>query len=298
MEHIIVNPVAGRGAAQGASERLAQWFGEKNIPHAMHHTQREGHAREIAKGLAASGEACVWALGGDATLREVAQGLHGTGAAMGVLPCGTGNDLCRVLGVPARDPINAYERQQGGVRALDLWMINDDIFLNVAGIGLDVETLVQTRKFRRMPGSMGPYMMGLLTAILTHKNGSFTVEIDGKAYDGGFLMLAMANGRYFGGGMCVAPNADPADGLLDVVMIGPTPRARIPFLLPKLLKATHINLDITRVVRGKELIIRSDTDAVFQADGELYPFRTLHVRPSEHKLLLRALTPTRAEDAT
>ncbi len=289
MTHLILNPVAGRGYARRAARELCAALDERGVAYTLHETKRPGHAAELSALAAMEGASCVWALGGDATVNETARGLVGTPVPMGVIPCGTGNDLCRVLGIPAREPLRAYDLQQGADREIDLWHANEHLLINVAGAGFDVETLVHTAGLRWLPGSMLPYFAGVLITIATHKNLNLQVTLDGAHADADFLMLSLANGRYIGGGMCVAPNALPDDGLLDVVAIRPVPKLRIPLILPKFLRGEHIHLPITTVTRVKEIHITAAQPLDFQVDGEVFSAPIWHIRPCEHKLLLKGL---------
>lgn len=290
LEIIIANPIAGRGYTRAATARLCETLRARGIEHALWETEYPDHATVLAERALREGASAVWAAGGDATLRETAVGMLDSGLPLGLLPCGTGNDLCRVLGVPARDPIAAYDRQQGGAREIDVWEANGLVFLNVAGIGFDSETLIQARRFRRLPGSMLPYMLGVIVTILTHENLSLHVTIDGEEGDKRLLLFSMANGQYIGGGMRVAPDAITDDGLLDLIMIEPVPRRRIPFILPKFLRGDHVKLPIATVKRAKDVRVRAEKEVVFQIDGELFPTRELHIRRSDRRLLLRGLT--------
>ena len=291
MEVIIANPVAGRGFARKGTEMLHSDMLARQVDHQVWFTESTGHATLLAQKAVREGVEVVWAVGGDATLSEVAGGMLGSGVPLGVIPCGTGNDLCRVLNVPARMPLEAYRAQRQGTRGIDVWQANERIFLNVAGTGFDVETLVHSRRYRKLPGSTLPYMLALLQTIFTHKNVHLRLTIDGETVQKDVLLFCMGNGRYFGGGMPAAPDAILDDGLLDVVTVAPVPNWRIPFLLPKFLRGTHIGLPITTVQRAKEIRIDCGEDSFFQLDGDLLGARELVVRKCEQPLLLRAVTP-------
>jgi len=147
-------------------------------------------------------------------------------------------------------------------------MVNNCAFANVSGAGFDVEVLRQTKLYKGNRTGLIPYVMGVVAAIKHFKPMDAELFIDGKPIGNRYTMVTVANCRYFGGGMKVAPNADPADGLFDVMMIRPVRRWHIPFLLPLFINGSYAKLPITTVTRAGNITLRGKKLTI-NIDGEL-----------------------------
>lgn len=236
MLHIIVNPTAGNGRAERVGRQVIETLTERNIAFQVRYTEHVGHATELAAEAAKEGSASVVAVGGDGTVLETMRGIFGTDAALGIIPSGTGNDVVKMLGTP-RQPLQALDFiLQHPARRLDAGRINDTLFLNVCGTGFDVVVLDYAKPAKRYVSGMLPYLWGVIRTIFAYKPVHLTVEIDGEApFTRDILIVAVANGQYIGGGINVAPEARPDDGLFDMLVIDNLPRWKMPFQLPKLL---------------------------------------------------------------
>jgi YegS/Rv2252/BmrU family lipid kinase len=188
----------------------------------VHAVSEPGEAEWLAADLAGSCDPLV-VLGGDGTIHEVANGLPldrgPDGPAIGLLPGGTGNDLARGLGLPP-DPVAAARVLAGGVpRRLDLLDCGAHRAAN--GVNAGFAAAATQRLSRRMKRALGPlaYVAGGLLAGLAPPTWPARVEVDGRVVDGEALAVVIGNGGSFGGGRRLLPEADPADGLLDVLVV-------------------------------------------------------------------------------
>jgi len=188
----------------------------------VHAVSEPGEAERLAADLAGSCDPLV-VLGGDGTIHEVANGLPPDrgpdGPAIGLLPGGTGNDLARGLGLPP-DPVAAAQVLAGGVpRRLDLLDCGARRAAN--GVNAGFAAAATQRLSRRMKRALGPlaYVAGGLLAGLAPPTWPARVEVDGRVVDGEALAVVIGNGGSFGGGRRLLPEADPADGLLDVLVV-------------------------------------------------------------------------------
>jgi len=217
-------------------------------------------------------------VGGDGTMSEIIAGLTERAVPLYFVPCGTGNDFVRVLNLPA-DPVEALRVQlDGSPSRLDMATVNGKGFINVAGTGFDVEVLREVTRFKHMGKGLLPYLMGLLAALRRFKPFHAVLTLDnGEVIDRSFTIISLANGRYFGGGMKVAPLADPHDGLLDVMLINGLNKLAVPFLLPFFITGTHIKLPICRRVLCREVRL-SRPGMTFNMDGELCDIDCADVR--------------------
>jgi YegS/Rv2252/BmrU family lipid kinase len=240
MLHLIINPSAGNGRGARIGAAVLQQLEQKGIAHTAATTQRPGHGSDLAREAVAAGAKTLVAIGGDGTVREVAAGLQGSGAALGIIPAGTGNDVAKMLHLPKK-PLEALDFLLAHpARPLDAGRVGDQLFVNVCGTGFDVCVLDFALKAKKYVRGMLPYLLGVLRTMLTYRPLQVRVQVDDAPPETRRLLIAaVANGRYFGGGMDVAPTSSPDDGLFDLILIDAMPRRRMPFQLPKLLNG-HI----------------------------------------------------------
>lgn len=239
MIELIVNPIAGGGLAREIAMKATQRLKERSIAFELHMTERPGQATELAREAAKRGSETVIAFGGDGTITETAAGLRGTKTALGIIPSGTGNDFIKSAGIPkqweqALDFILTHP-----ARPVNSGMANDRLFLNECGTGFDVMVLDFAERVKTRFRGMLPYLYGVVRAVAAFRPIPMHIEVGDEAVlDGSYMVCAVGNGSYIGGGIPITPGADLTDGLLDVLVVDAVPRWRIPFYLPALLKGT------------------------------------------------------------
>lgn len=270
--HLIWNPIAGNGAAQEAFQLITDTLAERGIPFSAEKTAYAGHATELAKTAAENGVQKVVAIGGDGTTREVACGLMNTDVELGIISCGTGNDIIRPLKIP-KDPVEALDLALAGKsRRMDAAMANDLLYFNVAGFGFDVDVLqyVEIYKKRMKNGSLA-YLRGLISAIAHLKTRKTTITWPGGTMEADVLIIAAGNGTHFGGGMMVTPKADPFDGLLDMCVIHDVKMRDALGLLPKFLKGEHLDTKFVTYFTATELTAVCEPASMLDVDGDILP---------------------------
>lgn len=268
---IIVNPTAGNGRSKTTCASVCQRLDERGIPYELHQTDHPRHATDIARDAAQRGIDTVIAIGGDGTIAETAAGLHGTKTALGIIPSGTGNDFIRTADIPA-DWESALEViLTKSARYVDSGVINDRFFINVCGTGFDVMTLDYAEKAKKVVRGLLPYLYGVIRAIIAFRPIQMHIEIgDDIVLDGQYMVFSIANGRYFGGGIPIAPLAAVTDGQLDLLVVDAVPRWRLPVYLLPLLKGTLYKCKIShRYLAGKCRV--SCPGMRMQMDGEITP---------------------------
>jgi diacylglycerol kinase (ATP) len=267
---IVVNPVAGKGKGARVWRSLSEMAASDCVM-----TERPGHARDLARTAAVQGIERVVAVGGDGTISEVAHGLAGSNTALAIIPAGTGNDCARNLGIPADPPAAARLALSGVQRAIDLGEIQISsgrtYFVNVAGFGFDAEV---TARVERLPawvsvGNTLPYVLGVLQALWNYQAPRIAITVDNRTIDRRCFVVAVANGPSYGGGMYVAPEARPDDGVFDVCVIGDVSRAEVLRLVPKMYSGGHRTHPAVEFIRCTELHATSAANVHCQADGEL-----------------------------
>lgn len=264
---LIVNPVAGGGRPARALPQVQAELRARGVEQRFEYTKSLAHARELAAEAAAAGEVAV-AFGGDGLIGAVAGALQHTDGVVGILPGGRGNDLCRVLGIPAK-PLAACAVLASGVeRRLDLGEAGGRAFAGIASCGFDSVVNRIANETTVVRGSP-VYGLALLRALPSWRAARFEVSLDGGAprrYTG--YSVATANSRQFGGGMRLAPDASLTDGLLDVVIIEDMPKRRFLRLAPTVFSGRHVRYPEVSVVRAREVRIEASEPFTLYADGE------------------------------
>ena len=265
----ILNPTAGNGYAKKVMTRISGMLDEMKLDYRVFETNGPGNATEIARQLVERDEiSTVIAVGGDGTASEVAAGLAGTGKAMGIIPAGTGNDFIKTVRIP-KDPEDAMRfLLDRPARAVDTGTINESFFLNVCGTGFDVTVLECAEEKKKKHRGLLPYFLGLLKAIRVYAPSELEISFGKQNIKDNFLICSVANGKIIGGGIPICPEADPRDGLLDLMMIRNVPRWKIPFYLPGLMRSRVTKFEITTHVRTGAITIRGK-GLKFNIDGEI-----------------------------
>ncbi len=236
----------------------------------------------------------VVAVGGDGTFHEVVNGITGEDgqprAAAGAVMTGRGRDACRNLGLP-RDPTAAARRLVEGheVRrdlGLARWSRGRRYFVNAVGAGFDA--MVAARAARLGGSGTIPYLRAVLEALRAYRPVEIEVERDGAAdWRGLAAGVVVSNGAYFGGGMRIAPGADPADGALDLVLLGALGRAELVAWLPTIYWGGHLRNSKVTLARVARVRISGPAPLPVQLDGEICGVTPLDVIACRGALRLR-----------
>lgn len=265
----IVNPTAGNGYALKIEQQVQAELARRGLVCQFVHTEHPGHATDLAK-VAAATDGCtgVIAIGGDGTAYEVACGLMNTGVPLGIIPAGTGNDFIKTVSIPKK-PMEALELiLTHDPRPVDVGGLNDRLFLNVCGTGFDVTVLDYTLAAKKYCRGLLPYLIGLIRGIAHYKPTLVRFTADGKTEEREVLICSVANGRFFGGGIAICPDATADDGFLDLVVVEHRPRWLLPFLVLPLLMGLVLKFPFTTHKRCQNVEIYSKGMRL-NADGEI-----------------------------
>ncbi len=204
--------------------------------YAVYLTREPGHATSLAREAVAAGAGLVLAVGGDGTVNEVAQGLVGSPAALGIVPVGSGNGLARALRIPLQ-PAGALASLESGVRRrMDVGTLNGRIFLNVAGVGFDAAVGHAFHERGKRGGRRGllGYLRLSLRELRAYRPKSLTLEVAASRLDLEAFVLTFANGPQYGSGAVINPGARLDDGMLEVVVFEGGPLWRTLVAAPRL----------------------------------------------------------------
>ena len=294
MKHIfIINPAAGKSDSRGriyaAAEALRQSHG---LDVECMLTKSPGHATELVRGLAASGGGIrFYACGGDGTAGEVASGAAGfANASMTVVPIGTGNDFLKNFGADAAkfaDPENLWN---GAAQQLDLIECNARLCLTIACSGVDARIARDVHKYSAAPllSGKGSYIASLIVNFLFKGIAShWTVELDGEALpERDFAVVAVCNGRYYGGGFMPVAEASMTDGVLNTLVVRKVSRAQFARFVGPYGNGGYEQFPRFASCHTASVIrIRSEKrDVVTCLDGECFTSDDVTLRLSDKKL--------------
>lgn len=262
---VLVNPVSGRGQAPRLACIAAAEIERAGHPVEIQHTSGPGHASQLASIAVRRGQK-VAVCGGDGTLHEVVNGVPLDALTLGIVPAGRGNDFARALGM-SNDAREAGSRiARGRTRNVDVGLVGEVRFLTVACVGLDARVAMSARGWAGW-GRLA-YKLGAVVEIVRGPRPILTVGEGGDAGPGKLLLAAFANGGFYGGGLAIAPDADVADGQLDVCKIGPVGRLEALRLLRQVGAGRHKTHGAVRLSRSAAIEVYSPTDQPIVADGE------------------------------
>jgi len=284
---VILNPTAGSGGAARKRAAIVHALTRQGVAPEVRETEGPGDAGRLIRDARRDGVECAVLVGGDGTLNDAVQGFlepDGTvasGPALGLVPSGTGGDFRRTFGLS--DSIEeAAERVLGAPpRPLDLGLLSVTshygqsvrrAFLNITSFGIGGLTDRIVNSTPKWMGGKAAFFLGTLRAMLVYKNAPVRVRVDGKVcFEAPIFNVALANGRYFGGGMMIAPDADPSDGLLDVIALQDLSKAESVALSQHIYKGTHLDRRGVMVARGKVVEaepLAAGTEVLVDMDGE------------------------------
>jgi len=269
---VIANPAAGRAARYPCvAEAMEAAAGSE-----LHWTRRPGHAAELAVDAARRDVRDLVIAGGDGTIHEVVNGLTAAGERgprLALVPLGTGNDLCRSLGL-SLDPHDALAALRGGSeRTVDLLAVEVDgdrrvaVNFGLGGFAGDIAVHV-TEDRRRLWGDL-IYLRGAVESLRSLRSYRSELVLDGERLAPLDLMaLVVANGRCLGGGIPAAPRARPDDGLMDVVAVRSCSPVRLPGLLARVLTGRHLSDSRVLWCRARRVELRPEEPMPFNLDGQ------------------------------
>lgn len=292
MLHLVVNPIAGRGRALRALERVELALRADGRPFDVHVTAAPRHATDIVMGLPAG--ATVVAVGGDGTVHEVALGCLARGFPMALLPTGSGDDFAFALGIDRRRLADALAALRNGAteRSLDVGVVNDVPFVNGFGSGFDADVASRVLHAPRVYRGLGRYLYGIASAMRDFRLAAARVRVDGRTvHDGPALLVGVQNGPRAGGSFLFSPEARADDGLLDVVVAGAFHRLGTLGVLPRVMRGTHLRHPRIALVRGREVEVDWSSPVVAHVDGEALDAGAGRFRIETRAGALRVLDP-------
>lgn len=282
MRHVfLINPAAGKYDRTGEFTQTIRAACE-GLDYEILVSRAPGDCTHIAQAAASSGEPVrLYACGGDGTLNEVVNGAAGhTNAAVTHFPGGSGNDTIKIFDDPAA--FTSIERLLDAEEArFDLIRCNDSYALNVLSIGFDARVGTDIARFKRLPlvSGKGAYILSIFSNMLHGLTADYTVTLDsGEVFSGRKTMICVCNGRWYGGGFNPVPEAEPDDGLLDVLVVEKVNLLQVATVVGHYQKGRyadypsliyHARCRSLRIECVKESVVNIDGEAAYTTDAKI-----------------------------
>jgi YegS/Rv2252/BmrU family lipid kinase len=266
--YFIINPKSGRRSAVRLQPTIDDFAKAHKLDYTIVLTEGPYHATKLAKEALQQGFERIIAVGGDGTMNEVAQALLHQKAALGLIPCGSGNGLARFLKLPS-SPVEALKiatSKNAYIKTIDTGTVNGLPFFNVMGLGLDADV---SQRFNSLPKRGLPsYTKAAIQAFLGRKTEHCIVESDGDSYPLDVLLISIANSNQYGNGAIIAPKAEVDDGLLDLIAIKPIGIMGALSLATKLFSGTIDRSIFVKKIEGRHFTITRTHADIIHTDGE------------------------------
>ena len=290
MTHLfIINPAAGsKDRTASYTQQIEKICKAQGLTYRIEVSQAPGDCTRIAREAAQSGEEYrLYACGGDGTLNEVAAGAAGfDNVAVTVFSGGSGNDFVKLFDQPEAffDLEKLLESEE---TTFDMIRCNDDYSLNICSVGLDARIGTDVSNYKRLPLLHGfrAYAASTVVNVIKGISEHYVVKINGEEIDARQTLICVCNGRYYGGGFNPIPEADPSDGMLDVLLVKHVSRFQVPMVIGKYKNGRYKELpQIIQHFKTDSIEILCDKNTVINLDGELRRAETVNIRIADEKL--------------
>lgn len=269
----IINPASGKTDYNKIKENIIKTL--ENEDYEIYETKAPKEAIQIANRFKNEKNTVVYSVGGDGTLNEVVNGIAEGKCKLGIIPTGSGNDFYRTL----------KETKNKNIR-LDLGKVNGRYFINIASVGMDAETCNNANKIKSKIKLHSSYYLALIHTFLTFKSKSLKLKIDKNVYAGDYIIAAICNGKYYGGGFKIAPVASFDDNQFDIYLVSKAGKLKLIKILLALLKSEHEKYNEVRKYTGKNIIIKSENNLIINIDGEITISKNIKIEMVEDALII------------
>lgn len=269
----IINPASGKTDYNKIKENIIKAL--ENEDYEIYETKAPKEATQIANRFKNEENTVVYSVGGDGTLNEVVNGIAEGKCKLGIIPTGSGNDFYRTL----------KETKNENIR-IDLGKVNGRYFINIASVGMDAETCNNANKIKSKIKLHSSYYLALIHTFFTFKSKSLKLKIDKNVYAGDYIIAAICNGKYYGGGFKIAPVASFDDNQFDIYLVSKAGKLKLIKILFALLKSEHEKYNEVRKYTGKNIIIKSENNLIINIDGEITISKNIKIEMVEDALII------------
>jgi diacylglycerol kinase (ATP) len=264
---IAINPTSGHGKGISVGEKVIQYFSKHKLPYqvfsAPSAAELRGHLEIFLGSTPCDG---IVSVGGDGLAHLVLQIAVPRNIPFAVMPAGTGNDIVRTLGWSLNEIDSYLDRVTStSAKPIDLGNVDGEWFAAILSTGFDS---VVNERANRLSWPKGPQRYNVAIALELPKFKPLTYEItlDTHSISTEAMLIAIGNGRSYGGGMYVCPQAQMHDGLFDVMVLEPVSKVEFLKVFPKVYSGSHISHPKVKILRSRRVTLVAD--AIAYADGE------------------------------
>jgi YegS/Rv2252/BmrU family lipid kinase len=273
----LVNPASDGGATGKRWPELAHRAARLGLEGETLFSERPGHLIELARSAVDGGAKLVVAVGGDGTLNEVVNGIARREVELATIPLGTGMDFVRTYGIPTAFDGAVVVARDGRPRTIDAGLVRyrtwsgdeaERWFANVGSVGMSGAVAQRANGMSKALGGKATFFYALTRVFLEWENTEVTVVLDDTERHGRMHDVIVANGAWHGGGMKLAPGAQPDDGLFEVVLIGDVGKIDFLTTAPKIYKGKHVHHPKVEVLRSARVQVDAAEHLPIEVEGE------------------------------
>lgn len=263
---LLSNPISGGGLGKKLANQVIQELSRRNIPFSDLTSNSAAEAGSKLAELSLRELSGLIVVGGDGLVHLAIQKLANSKVPLLIIPAGTGNDFARTLNLNIADPLSNLPIAFDTVpQHIDLGKVENQYFAQILSTGFDSLVNEKANQMKFIKGRI-KYNLAILMVLSTFKPKYYRFKVDEVSFESRAMLIAISNGKSYGGGMMITPNADLNDGLFDVMILGPVSRLEFIKVFPKVYNGSHINHPAVKFLRGKRVVIESK--GVAYADGE------------------------------
>jgi diacylglycerol kinase (ATP) len=273
----LVNPASANGSTGKRWPQIARAANAAGLGGDVLLSDRPGQLGELARGAANDGAELLVVVGGDGTVQEVVNGVaQREGVELALIPRGTGWDFARTHRIPKRLEDALRIVKEGTPRPFDLGRATyrtdaaevTQWFANAASVGMSGAVAAKANATTKALGAKTSYLIALGSVFARWRNVELEVRVDDEERSGRMEDVIAGLGRYLAGGMMVTPDAEPDDGLFDVLLIGDVSKLELVRAVPKIYRGKHLPHPKGEVLRGRTVEVRAGEPLPLQLDGE------------------------------
>ena len=290
MQHLfIINPAAGsRDRTADYTAVIEESCGKRGLDYRIQVSEGPGDCKRLAREAAKTGEPVrIYACGGDGTLNEVAAGAAGfENAAVTVFSGGSGNDFVKIFSEP-KAFFDLERLLDADTATFDMIRCNGQLALNICSVGLDARIARDVATYKRLPLLSGfrAYALSTVVNLLRSISEHYIVEINGETVDARQTFVCVCNGRFYGGGFNPVPEADPTDGILEVLLVKRVRLWEVPGIIGKYKAGRYKELPkFVRHLQTRKITVRCDGETPVNLDGEIIFGKDVEMALAEEKL--------------
>jgi len=281
---ILLNPKAGRGKARFVMRQALEVMQGEGVVVDVQESRDAQHLEALARQAAAEKPDAVVSLGGDGTHHYVVNGIVGSEVPLGMIPCGSGNDFAKGLGVPAQARAAAEVVRAGHIRRVDLGRTGNTVYGCIAGVGFDsVVTRYANERVRRLRGSWA-YAWSILRCVKSYRPEPLQIVSDVQEFAGEVIFAVVGNNVSYGGGIHLTPRAKLDDGLLDVCVVPYMGKVEFLRWVPRAYRGEHLKHPRIIYFQARKVSLNATSRLELFGDGEF-----MQELPATIEIIPRAL---------